>query len=81
MKRNLKLFTLPVIIVFLLIVQSICVFAGQGTYVFNRNMDVSMEDFNDVVFGKGLYIAVGNKGTVKYSSDGIKWNSCRTNWF
>jgi hypothetical protein len=40
-----------------------------------KNTGISANDLNDVAYGNGTYVAVGNDGTIETSSDGLRWVS------
>jgi len=40
----------------------------------DNSPSVGREDFNDIVYSNGYYIAVGNNEKVRYSIDGITWD-------
>lgn len=41
----------------------------------DSNMIVGSNDWNAITYGNGKYVAVGSKGSIAYSEDGINWTT------
>ena len=70
-------------IVLTTLILSILVFSASSTYAaedlkWNMNLDEMTLSLGDICYGNGIFVVVGDNGTIKTSDDGIQWTSRNT---